>query len=223
MLAIVISAFMAVAPPSPLETARNVQDRATLEKLAGEASAVAAKAANDPDAQYRAALAFSYLAEVQIEQHDRKAGRASAEQGMKAAERAVAMKPDNAEYYRVLGTLYGQGITDMMSGLSYGPKAKSAINKAVEKAPKSAAMYVARGVGNYYLPSQLGGGPQASIPDFQKAIELDPKNAEAYLWLGLSLRKEKREEEARRAFSKSLELNPARVWTKQQLDKTPAK
>jgi Flp pilus assembly protein TadD len=223
MLAIVISAFMAAAPPSPLETARNVQDRATLEKLAGEASALAAKAGNDPEAQYRAALAYSYLAEVQIEQHDRKAGRASAEHGMKAAERAVAMKPDNAEYYRVLGTLYGQGITDMMSGLSYGPKAKSAINKAVEKAPKSAGVYVARGVGSYYLPSQLGGGPQAAIPDFQKAIELDPKNAEAFLWLGLSLRKEKREEEARRAFAKSLELNPARVWTKQQLDKTPAK
>jgi tetratricopeptide (TPR) repeat protein len=223
MFALVLAAFMAAPPPSPLETARNVQDRAALEKFAGEAGAVAAKSSNDPEAQYRAALAYSYLAEVQIEQHDRKAGRASAEQGIKAGERAVALKPDNAEYYRVLGTLYGQGITDVMSGLSYGAKAKSAINKAVEKAPKSAAMYVARGVGNYYLPAQLGGGAQAAIPDFQKAIELDPKNAEAYLWLGLSLRKEKREDEARKAFAKSLELNPQRVWTKQQLDKTPAK
>jgi hypothetical protein len=39
----------------------------------------------------------------------------------------------------------------------------------------------------------------------------------------MSLRKEKRDDEARKAFAKSLELNPARVWTKQQLDKTPAK
>jgi tetratricopeptide (TPR) repeat protein len=223
MFALVLAAFLAAPSPSPLETARNVQDRAALEKLAGEAGAAAAKSSNDPEAQYRAALVYSYLAEVQIEMHDRKAGRASAEQGIKAGERAVSLKPDNAEYYRVLGTLYGQGITDVMSGLSYGPKAKSAINKAVEKAPKSAAMYVARGVGNYYLPAQLGGGAQAAIPDFQKAIELDPKNAEAYLWLGLSLRKEKREDEARKAFAKSLELNPQRVWTKQQLDKTPAK
>jgi tetratricopeptide (TPR) repeat protein len=222
MLALVIAAFMAAPTISPLEMARNTQDRPALEKLAGEAAAAASKASNDADAQYRSALAYSYLAEVQIELHDRKAGRTSAEQGIKAAERAVGMKPDNAEYYRVLGTLYGQAITDVMSGLSYGPKAKSAINKAVEKAPKSAAMYVARGVGNYYLPSQLGGGTQAAIPDFQKAIELDPNNAEAYLWLGLSLRKDKREEEARNAFQKSLELNPSRVWAKQQLDKTPA-
>ena len=84
-------------------------------------------------------------------------------------------------------------------------------------------MYVARGVGNYYLPAQLGGGSKNAIPDFQKAIELDSKNAEAYLWLGLSLRKENRDDEARKAFNKSLELNPNRLWAKQQLEKTPAK
>ena len=84
-------------------------------------------------------------------------------------------------------------------------------------------MYVARGVGNYYLPSQLGGGAKVAIPDFQKAIELDAKNAEAYLWLGLSLRKDNRDADARQAFAKALELNPNRVWTKQQLDKTPNK
>ncbi|HXK05394.1 MAG TPA: tetratricopeptide repeat protein [Verrucomicrobiae bacterium] len=223
MLALIIAAFLAAPAPSPLELARNQQDRAALEKLATEAGGAASKAPNDPEAQYRSALAYSYLAEVAIELHDRKGGRAAAEQGIKAGERAVAMKPDNAEYYRVLGTLYGQAVTDIMSGLSYGPKAKEAINKAVEKAPKSSAMYVARGVGTYYLPAQLGGGARLAIPDFQKAIELDPRNAEAYLWLGLSLRKENRDDEARKAFAKSLELNPTRQWAKQQLDKTPAK
>ena len=82
---------------------------------------------------------------------------------------------------------------------------------------------MARGAGSYYLPAQLGGGAKQAIADFQKAIELDPKNAEAYLWLGLSLRKENRDAEARRAFAKSLELNPNRIWAKEQLEKTPAK
>ncbi len=223
MLAIFIAAFMAAAAPSPLEIARDKQDRAALTELATQASAAAAKTPNDAEAQYRAALANSYLAEVAIELRDRKAGRQIAEQGMKFAEKAVALKPANAEYYRLLGTLYGQAVTDIMSGLTYGPKAKDAINKAVEKAPKASMMYVARGVGNYYVPAQLGGGAKLSIPDFQKAIELDPANAEAYLWLGLSLRKENRDAEARQAFTKSLELNPNRIWTKQQLEKTPAK
>jgi Flp pilus assembly protein TadD len=42
------------------------------------------------------------------------------------------------------------------------------------------------------------------------------------LWLGLALRKSGRNGEARKAFARSLELNPRRVWAKQQLEKTPA-
>lgn len=224
MLVLVMAGLLAAAAaPSPLEMARDQQDRGTLEKMIAEYSAAAAKAPNDPDAQYKVALASSYLAEVAIEQHDKKAARPVAERGIQAAEKAVSLKPDVAEYYRVLATLYGQAVTDIMSGLKYGPKAKEAVGKAVERAPKSSAVYVARGVGNYYLPAQLGGGPAAAIPDFQKAIQLDPKNAEAYLWLGISLRQSNKDAEARQALAKSLELAPKRVWTKQQLDKTPAK
>jgi tetratricopeptide (TPR) repeat protein len=222
ILGLVMAGFMAAAP-SALETARDQQDRATLQKMVAEYSAAAAKAPNNADAQYRVALAASYLAEVSIEQHDRKQGRQVAEQGIKAAEKAISLKPEVAEYYRVLATLCGQAVTDVLSGLSYGPRARDAVDRAVEKAPKSSSVYVARGVGSYYLPSQLGGGAKQAIADFQKAIELDARNAEAYLWLALSLRKENRNAEARQAFAKSLELNPNRIWAKEQLDKTPVK
>jgi tetratricopeptide (TPR) repeat protein len=219
MLVLLLAGFMVVTS-TPMETARDAEDRPALEKIANEYSAAATKAPNDPDAQYRGALALSYLAEIEIEQRDRKGGQQAAERGMKFGERAISLKPD-AEYYRVLGTLYGQAIIDLPSGLNYGPKAKEAINKAVEKAPKSSTVYVARGVGNYYLPAMLGGGPKLASDDFRKAIQLDPKNAEAYLWLGLSLRKENKDAEARQAFTKSLELNPNRFWTRQQLAKMP--
>jgi tetratricopeptide (TPR) repeat protein len=222
ILAVMLAAFWA-APSSPLETARDQQDRAALQKMIDESAAAAAKAPNDAGAQYRVALGCSYLAAVAIEQRDRKLGRQAAEQGIKPAEKAVQLKPDNAEYYRVLATLYGQAITDILSGLSYGPKAKQAINAAVEKAPNSAAVYVARGVGHYYLPAQVGGGTALAIADFRRAIALDPNNADAWLWLGLGLRKENQDAEARKAFSRSLQLNPNRVWAKQQLEKTPAK
>jgi tetratricopeptide (TPR) repeat protein len=221
-LVLIMAGFLAAAP-STLETARDRQDLPALEKALEQSSAVAAKAPNDAEAQYRLALAASYFAEVKIEQHDKKGARPVAERGIKAAERAVALKPAAAEYYCVLATLYGQAVTDLMSGLGYGPKAKEAVNKAVEKAPNSAAVYVARGVGNYYLPAQLGGGPKVAIPDFRKAIQLDPKDSEAYLWLGIALRQANQDAEARQAFARSLELNPGRVWTRQQLEKTPAK
>jgi len=47
--------------------------------------------------------------------------------------------------------------------------------------------------------------------------------ADAHLWLGLALRKAGRNAEARRAIARSLELNPRRVWAKQQLEKTPTR
>jgi tetratricopeptide (TPR) repeat protein len=222
-LALILAMAGLAAAATPLEEARDRQDRAALQKFVADETAAAAKSPNDPDAQYRAALACSYLAEVMIEQHERKPARQIAEQGIKAGEKAVALKPASADNYRVLGTLYGQAITDIMSGLSYGPKAKDALAKAIERAPKSPQVWVAHGVGNYYLPAQLGGGTQLAISDFRKAIELDPKNAEAYLWLGVSLRKENKDAEARQALAKALELNPRRVWVKQQLEKTPAK
>ena len=206
-----------------LEMARDRQDRATLEKLAEQAGAVEQKADNDAAAHYRAALAYSYLAEVAQEQHDKAAVKRAAEAGIRSAERAVALKADVAEYRRILGTLYGQIVpVNVLAGLSYGKKAQDSIAKAIELDPKSSAAYISRGVGNYYVPSALGGGLDLAIRDFQKAIELNPKSDEAYLWLGLAMRKANRNAEARKAFSKSLELNPNRVWTKQQLDKTPA-
>lgn len=223
MLVLLMAGFLAYTPPGPLEAARDLQDRATLQKMVDEYSAASTRAPNDADAQYRLALACSYQAEVDIELHDKKAGQQAAERGIRAGEKAVSLNSNSAEYYRVLGTLYGQAIVDIPSGLNYGAKAKDAINKAVDKAPKSSAMYVARGVGNFYLPAMLGGGPKPAIDDFKKAIQLDPNNAEAYLWLGVSLHKDNRDAEARKAFEKSLSLNPKRVWTKQQLDKTPAK
>src|SRR5437764_14779957 len=120
MLVFLMTAFLAAAAQSPLDSARDRQDRATLEKLASDSADAGAKAPNDADSQYRCALAYSYLAEVAIETKDRKAGRQFAEQGIKAAEKATSMKPANAEYYRVLGTLYGQAVTDIISGLSFG-------------------------------------------------------------------------------------------------------
>jgi len=69
----------------------------------------------------------------------------------------------------------------------------------------------------------FGGGPELAVRDIRRAIELDPTSAEEYLWLGIALRKLHQNAEAREAFAKSLELAPNRAWTKQQLDKTPAK
>lgn len=222
MWTMVLAAFFAAAPAA-LQMARDQQDRAALQKLVDQSFAAAAQAPKDAEAQYRAALAASYQAEVALEVRDKKLAEQAAVRGVKAAEQAVALKPGDAEYYRILGTLCGQVVpANVIMGLSYGKRAKDAIDKAVALDPKSSDAYMARGVGNYYLPEALGGGLNLAIADFRKSIELDAKNADAWLWLGIALRKQSKNADARQAFSKSVELNPRRIWAKQQLDKTPA-
>jgi tetratricopeptide (TPR) repeat protein len=208
---------------SELIKARDRQDRAAIEKIAGELRAAAEKDPNDAAAQYRLALAESYSAEVAIEMRDKAAAKNAAQTGIDAAERAVNLKPDSPEYQRILGTLCGQIISgNGLAALKYGKCALNAVNKAIELDPKSSMAYLSHGVGNYYLPPALGGGMDVAVKDFRKAIELNAKNADAWLWLGIALRHENQADEARKAIAKSVELNPKRVWAKQQLDKTPA-
>jgi tetratricopeptide (TPR) repeat protein len=222
---IVTSALFAISGfnDSELIKARDRQDKAALEKMIGDLKPQAEKDTKDAAAQYRLALAESYSAEVAIETHDKAAAKNAAQAGIDAAQRAVDLKPDSSEYQRILGTLCGQMISgNGLAGLKYGKCALSAVNKAIELDPKSSINYLSHGVGNYYLPAALGGGYDLAIKDFQKAVELNPKNADAYLWLGIALRKVNQPEEAHKAIAKSVELNPNRVWAKQQLDKTPA-
>jgi tetratricopeptide (TPR) repeat protein len=210
------------ATMADVRKARDRQDRAALEKLCGEFAAVAQQKPNDADAQYQLALAQSYLAELSLELRQKNEAKSAAETGIKAAEKAVALKPTSAEYLRVLGTLCGQVIpANVLAGLRYGKCAQESVNKAVEMEPKSSDAWLSRGVGNYYLPAQFGGGVDLAVKDLQKAIQLNPSSADAYVWLGVALRKANRAADARKALAKALELNPERVWAKQLLEKTP--
>jgi tetratricopeptide (TPR) repeat protein len=226
MLKILISLFLVgslSASDPELEKARDRQDRPALDKIAGNFATAAKSAPKDADAQFKAALAASYQAEVAIELKDKVAAKNAADAGIAFAEKAIELQPRNAENYRILATLCGQVIpANPLAGMAYGKHAKEAITKALELNPKSAEVHLAEGIGNYYLPAMLGGGPDLAAKNINEAIALDPKCADAYMWLGITLRKMHKNPEARQAFAKSVELNPHRQWTKEQLEKTPA-
>jgi len=220
---ILLAAGMAFGADA-LREARDRQDRAALERIAAHLAGAAAKQPADATAQYRYAQAESYVAEVALEQRDKAAARAAAERGIAAAERAVKLAPAVSENHRLLGTLCGQVIpAQVLLAFKYGKCARESIDKAIELDPKSAEAWLGRGVGNYYLPAAFGGGVDKALADFNKAIELDPNSADARLWKGIALRKAGRNAEARKEIAKSLELNPRRLWAKQQLEKTPAR
>lgn len=208
-----------------LEKARDQQNLPALDQMIAQLKQTAEADSHSADAQYRLALADSYAAEVAMELHDKRKSETYAEAGMIPAKKAVAANENNAEYHRLLGEVCGQVIpaSPLMGTLKYGPCAKDEIDKAIQLDSKLALAYVSRGVGNFYLPSSMGGGVDLALKDFDKAIELDPNLVDAYVWKGVTLRKANRDGEARQAFERALQLNPNRLWAKEQLEKTPAR
>lgn len=206
------------------EHLRDRQDRPGLDARATALHQAAEKNPGDANAWYRSAIAYSYAAEVDMEVRDKVASEKAAEAGVADIEKAIELNGKNADYYRVLGELCGEVIpaNPIMGALVYGKRAKEALDKAVELDPKSPKAFIAHGVGYYYLPVNMGGGPENAMRDFKQAIALDPKSAEAWLWIGIALKKEHQNAKAREAFQKSLQIDPDRVWAKDQLDKTQA-
>lgn len=223
LLAVTCFSFSAYAGDD-LDKLRDRQDRPGLEARAKALQTDAEKMPNDANGWYRAAIAYSYVGEVAMEQRDKNAAERAAEVGAADAEKAISMNGKVADYYRVLGTLCGEVIpANPIAGiLSYGKRAKEALDKAIEMDPKSSKAFLAHGVGYYYLPANFGGGPENAIRDFRRAIALDPHSADAYLWLGIALKRQHQNAQAREALTKSLQFDPNRAWTRDQLEKTPA-
>lgn len=213
------SAVSAEAADS-LHAARNRQDLAALQEAAARAEAQLRTNAS-PGALYAAALARSFEAEVALELGKKPEAAAAAESGIQAARTLVAKNPAVAEHHRLLGTLCGQMIpANLLMALQYGRCAKEEIDEALKLDPRSALAHISRGVGNYYLPASFGGGVEKAIVDFRHATTLKPDLADAWLWLGIGLRKKGDAASAKSALRRAASLAPDRRWIAQQLAKT---
>jgi tetratricopeptide (TPR) repeat protein len=214
------SAVSAKAADS-LQAARNRQDLAALQAAAGRAEAQVRTNAS-PDALYAAALARSFEAEVALELGKKPEAAAAAESGIHTARALVAKNPSVAEHHRLLGTLCGQMIpANLLMALQYGRCAKEEIDAALKLDPRSAFAHISRGVGNYYLPASFGGGVEKAVVDFRHATTLKPDLADAWLWLGIGLRKSGDAANAKSALRRAASLAPDRRWVAEQLAKTP--
>lgn len=217
--------FFAAAPTrdTALIKARDLQDLKSLDAIISQSKQTAAANQKSAEAQYKLALAYSYAAEVALELKDKKRSEGYAEAGIDPIRDALVLNGGNAEYHRLYGQICGQVIpaNPLLGALKYGQCARDEINKALELDNKLALAYVSRGVGNYYLPPQMGGGIDIALKDFDHAIGINPKLSEAFLWKGVALRKAGRNAEARQALEQTLQLDPERLWAKQELAKIP--
>src|SRR3954449_3531748 len=86
--------------PSPLQRGRNQQNRAALDQMISQLQQQV-KTTDTPANQYQLALAYSYAAEIAMEQRDKRKAEDYAEAGVEAARKALNRTPNSAEYHRL--------------------------------------------------------------------------------------------------------------------------
>jgi tetratricopeptide (TPR) repeat protein len=132
------------------------------------------------------------------------------------------------ETYALRSAVLGQLINNPLRGMTLGPRSESAMDRAIELGPRNPRVWMLRGVNAMFTPTMFGGGVDKAEEYLRKAILLFPEerpatplpawgHAEAYAWLGQVLHKQKRINDARAAYAKSLELQPDNGWVKHVL------
>jgi len=126
-------------------------------------------------------------------------------EAIKHYEQVTSLEPDAKKWYN-LGLLYER------AGKSKAVKAVRAYEQAIQLNPDYALAYYRRG--NFMLNYKVGPAkvlmykPEVAVEDLKKAIELDPKLADAYVSLGRAYYQMNLADEATAEFEKAVQVDP---------------
>ena len=197
--------------------ARTARDRASIKdlQLLVEKTRKQAAQTRRYDDYARLALFDLWLCEA-IESHDDKAlFKKVAEDGVAAAEKAVALNPRSSEAHWLLGDLLSQLIPHVYGGgMRYGQRATQALDRAIALDPKNANAYVSRAISYYYTPESFDGSKTKAFEMLQKAVESDPAADTPHIWLALFHLDSARTDEALKEIELALKANPERAFAK---------
>jgi len=130
-------------------------------------------------------------------------------------EESIALDPNYAAAYRLLGALH---MMDVYLGSTNSPK--DSLRRAVELSRKTIALDASLGMayallGHIYI---LMKDYERGIEEGQRAVEVEPNDADTHAYLGMGLTFVDRPEEAIKAFKRAIRLNPkAPSWYLHQL------
>jgi len=126
-------------------------------------------------------------------------------QSLKLYEQAIALDPEFAEAYSGMADSYSMlGVYGFMDVDVAYPKAREFAIESITRKSNLAEAYVALAWIQFAYDWKF----KESEKNYLKAIELDPKFAQAYHWLGINLTSQGRFDEAYLNLKKGLELDP---------------
>ncbi len=143
-------------------------------------------------------------------------------------EALVERQPGDAEALALLGSVLGDRIDGMMSGIRLGGRASELLERAYDLAPRNPRVALQRGVGFANAPKAFGGGKEKAEQELRRAVELFAVQPAAQPWphwgyrdamarLGQVLVELGRTEEARQLYQQALQREPGFAWIRDEL------
>lgn len=214
-LVLVLAAASSVkAEDSPeVVTARKARDQADVGSLRKviEKARTEAQHHETAEAYERLAQFELWLCEAAHGRNDDKLIKQAAQDGVAAAEKAVALNPKSSEAHRLLGDALGELIPQVFAGgMRYGRRSTEELDKAIDLDPKNANAHIARAIAYFFTPSAFGGSHDKAMETLKKAIEVDPSSDTAHIWLSQVYLAGGQHEEALREINEARRLNPGR-------------
>lgn len=203
-----------------LQEGQNTLQAEPLEKAKAAYLTLLDKAKDPFPLQTRLAKALHYQALGEDLAHHRDPAKKLLDEGIRWAEKAAQLKPDDGEVHALLGDLYGEKIFlgDMFTGMDYGPKSGNENKKAFELAPTNAQVLAAQGRRYLNAPDFAGGDPKKGIFYFEESLRKDPKSAETWVWLSRAYKKTNQPEKRKDAIEKALKLDPENLLAKIEMN-----
>lgn len=147
------------------------------------------------------------------------------DEAQKVLEQSLAIKPmpeTHALLSSVLGRLIG---FHPWKAITLGPESGSQMTAAVALGPNNPRVWLLRGIGAMFTPSQFGGGVEEAEKHLKKAAVLFEADhpvppapswgkAEVYAWLGQVYQKQNKPTDAITAYNKALEIDPQMNWVR---------
>ena len=223
-LFLILICFSAVFPigaqvksdDTDIMVARHARNRADVPELQRIAAKIKkeAESKNTLAAYLRLALIQTWLCEAIESHNDDALFKKAAEDGVAAAEKAVALGPRSSEAHQLLGDLINQLIPHVNGGgMRYGQRANDEMDRAIELDPKNAEAYVSRAISYYYTPESFGGGKAKAFEMLNKAVELGTAGDSPHIWLAMFYLDGGKKKEAMDEIQAARKLEPERAFT----------
>ncbi len=168
---------------------------------------------------YWLARADAYRCDAFSHSKDKKSAESAIDSAIAETLKSISLRDSFAEAHAMLADLYGRKISfgGFMSGPRYGPKIQAENKKAVALDASSPQVYAALGRQYFFAPKMFGGNIDKAIENFKKATQIDPRNDENFVWLGIAYRTKGDTGNAEQAFREALRLNPHSVFAQESM------